>query len=165
MEFDPDALEKLSNYAQAQDAANRIEQRRLDAILRREQLFLETIKKIETLDEDVRKLLRSMRERCMVDDTLRNFIIELSEQIERLERNQILLLTEHSQNTIREAISETIGTAHQRSLLRQYIKNLDYLQQQAAFYGPTKIPLEIANNIEATIEDIETLKREMKNGD
>lgn len=158
--LDDDAIKQLSAYARAQEAANQIEQRKLQALLRRENIFLAIVETTQQLTSDVRELLQCMRERNLADDAVREFFIELSEQIERLERNQVLLLTEHNQSGIARAIEDTVGNAAQRKLMRQYLKNLAHLREQAAIYG-TDVPLELVNKIERTLEDIERLKKEM----
>lgn len=86
---------------------------------------------------------------------------------ERTEDILLLLLTEHSPQKIQEAAEDLEAEIaerkqHQKVLLRQRRRNLAKLQEQAASYG-LRVPLDLANDIEAEEEAVSELQRSIEN--
>ena len=157
--------ETLLKWAEAQLDANRIEQSRLNIERRKEQMSLEAIASTEHLKQEVRlllfearKMLDYLQKHALKDDAIQDIFEAMADRIERLERNQVLMLTENNPQK-RQAASDTLEEELTiRNELKRRRRNLAKLEQRAAGYGALQVPLELQNQIEAEQEKISGLE-------
>lgn len=173
----PDIDPDLKALVQAQLDANRIAQSELNIKRRMEAAQLESISSTEALKQDVRQLLHELRrsirsankqlrrihqQNALQDDALRDFFENLSYRVERIDQGLSLLLISRleSQQARDQAqgIVLEISEEHKRRLRLMHLKNLQYLQQQAAAYGVVNVPLDLVNKINAEKEYLEGLR-------
>lgn len=160
MDIDKDVLEVLKQQAEIEKEANRLKQAEVNALRRREQMSLEEREATVKLRYEVQQLktgLEQLSEEISATIGSQQLLVaqvkRLQELVEKIDDTMLLLLTEHSQEAIREAIEET----SKRKLRRKYQRNLDKLKEQAAEYGSLEVPLSLQNKIEAEEKKIEEL--------
>lgn len=160
MDIDKDVLEVLKQQAEIEKEANRLKQAEVNALRRREQMSLEEREATVKLRYEVQQLktgLEQLSEEISATIGSQQLLVaqvkRLQELVEKIDDTMLLLLTEHSQEAIREAIEET----SKRKLRRKYQRNLDKLKEQAAEYGSLEVPLSLQNKIEAEERKLEEL--------
>lgn len=160
MDIDKDVLEVLKQQAEIEKEANRLKQAEVNALRRREQMSLEEREATVKLRYEVQQLktgLEQLSEEISATIGSQQLLVaqvkRLQELVEKIDDTMLLLLTEHSQEAIREAIEET----SKRKLRRKYQRNLDKLKEQAAEYGSLEVPLSLQNRIEAEERKLEEL--------
>lgn len=161
MDIDAEALEKLSALAQAQADANRLKSSEINILRRAEQWAMEereaTVKlrsEVERLITDLRELSEHLAANNMALQVLTKEIRTLREEVGKVDDNTLLLLTEHNQAAVTEAIDQT----SKRKLKRQHQKNLDKLLEEAATYGSGNEPLKLKNQIERERQALDDLE-------
>lgn len=161
MDIDAEALEKLSALAQAQQDANRLKSSEINILRRAEQWAMEereaTVKlrsEVERLITDLRELSEHLAANNMALQMLTKEIRTLREEVGKIDDNTLLLLTEHSNEAVKEAIDET----SKRKRRRQHQKNLDKLLEDAAQYGSADVPLHLHNKIDRERQALEDLE-------
>lgn len=160
MDIDKDVLEVLKQQAEIEKEANRLKQAEVNALRRREQMSLDEREATVKLRYEVQQLktgLEQLSEEISATIGSQQLLVaqvkRLQELVEKIDDTMLLLLTEHSQEAIREAIEET----SKRKLRRKYQRNLDKLKEQAAEYGSLEVPLSLQNRIEAEERKLEEL--------
>lgn len=160
MDIDKDVLEVLKQQAEVEKEANRLKQAEVNALRRREQMSLDEREATVKLRYEVQQLktgLEQLSEEISATIGSQQLLVaqvkRLQELVEKIDDTMLLLLTEHSQEAIREAIEET----SKRKLRRKYQRNLDKLKEQAAEYGSLEVPLSLQNKIEAEERKLEEL--------
>ena len=117
---------------------------------------------VRQLIYEVRQLLDYFRAYALKEDAIRDMFESIAERLERLERNEILLLTENNPEKRTRAAEELEQElASKRELKRRY-RNLNKLQEQAAGYGELDVPLKVRNAMEAEQEKIAELESKLK---
>jgi len=106
-------------------------------------------------------MLDYLRTHALRDDALQDLFSSVSERIERIERNQVLLLTENNPQKVEQARAELEIELAIKQELRKRQRNLNKLKNKAAEYGTIDVPLDLENKIEAEQEAIERLKSEL----
>lgn len=160
MDIDKDALEVLRQQIKVDEDKNRLRQAEVNALRRREQMSLDEREATVKLRYEVQQLktgLEELSEEISATIGSQQLLVvqvkRLQELVEKIDDNMLLLLTEHSQQAIKEAIDETSN----RKLKRKYQRNLDKLREQAAGYGSLEVPLSLQNKIEAEERKLEEL--------
>lgn len=160
MDIDKDVIEVLKQQAEADREANRLKQAEVNALRRREQMSLDereaTVKlryEVQQLKTGLEQLSEEISATIGSQQLLVAQIKRLQELVEKIDDTMLLLLTEHSQEALKEAIDETST----RKLKRRYQRNLDKLKEQAAGYGSLEVPLSLQNKIEAEERKLEEL--------
>jgi hypothetical protein len=166
--LDPKTLETLTAIARAQEDANRLKQSELNLKRRQETAILEQIASTQHLQQDIRELIRENRQlldyfrnHALKDDAAQDIYENISERMERLERNLLLIFTQNNPKRSQEAQAELEIELAIKTELRKRQRNLNKLQNRAAEYGAIDVPLELQNRIEAEMEAIEKLKGEL----
>ena len=165
----PDIIKQLLQVARAQEDANRIEQSKLNIERRKETATLEILSSSQHLSQDVRQLIVEVRQLldyfrsyALKEDAIRDMFESIAERIERLERNEILLLTENNPQKRVEAAQELEQELATKGQLKRRLRNLNKLLEQAAEYGELDVPLKVRNAIEAEQEKIAELESKLK---
>lgn len=158
--IDKDALEVLKQQVKADEEANRLRQAEVNALRRREQMSLEEREATVKLRYEVQQLktgLEQLSEEISATIGSQQLLVaqvkRLQELVEKIDDTMLLLLTEHSQQAVKEAIDET----NARKIKRQHFRNLAKLREQAAQYGALEVPLSLQNKIEAEERKLEEL--------
>ena len=102
---------------------------------------------------------KALYERFLVfDKRIKKVLDELAARIERIERLELLDRTGHlaEAREIRSEIKHELGSLEWQ--LSRRIKNLNYLQEQAASYGAGRVDLELINQISDEAEAIQELQ-------
>lgn len=157
--------ETLLLWAQAQLDANRLQQDANTIERRRESIALQVIEAAQHLSQEVRLLMheiRQWRESLAKQAAWQDRVFEdIANRIERLERNQVLMLTEHSPQKQQDAAAELEAELPIRRELQRRSRNLSKLEEQAANYGSLDVPLKLQNSIEAEKERIAELEEKL----
>lgn len=166
--LDDAALEKLSALAKAQEDANRLKQSELNILRRKEQEALNQIEETVKLRHEVQRLINELD---ILAEQITGYISgqqlvvqeirQLKREMENLQSNMVLLLTEHNPIKTRQAIDELDNSLTIKKQLRQLYKNLAKLEQQAGKYGSLDVPLKLQNSIEAEQEKIAELEEKL----
>lgn len=163
-----DALERLSALAKAQEDANRLKQSELNILRRKEQEALNQIEETVKQRHEVQRLINELD--TLADEIagytsgqqlVANEVRQLKSEIESLQSNMVLLLTERNPIKVTQAIEDLDNILTLKKQLRQHIKNLAQLQEQAAKYGLLDVPLKIQNSIMAEQEKIDELQEKL----
>lgn len=161
MDIDQNALEKLSALARAKEDENKLRASELNILRRREQIALSQIEETATLRHEVQRLileLDKLAEQIGASIAAQQLqaaqIKALREDVGKIDDNMLLLLTEHSQPAIDDAIDQT----SKRKRKRQHRKNLDKLLEEAATYGSGNEPLKLKNQIDREQQTLEELE-------
>jgi len=166
---DEAALEKLSALAQAHQEANRLKQSENNILRRREQIALDDIDQTTKLRYEVQRLILELDK--LADEIAASLLAQklvvqevrqLKAEMEQMQSNMVLLLTEKSQVRIQEATKELEDVLTLKKQLRQHKKNLAQFKEQAAKYGALDIPLRITNQIEAEQDSIAEIEEQLK---
>jgi hypothetical protein len=165
----PEVIQQLLKMARAQEDANRIEQSKLNVERRKETATLEILSSSQHLSQDVRQLIFEVRQLldyfrayALKEDAIRDMFESIAERMERMERNDILLLTENNPQKRVEAAEELEQELTIKRQLKRRQRNLNKLLEQAAEYGELDVPLKVRNAIEAEQEKIADLESQLK---
>ena len=167
--LDDAALERLSALATAQLDANRLKQSELNILRRKEQEALSQTEETTKLRHEVQRLINELD--TLADEIAASILAEklmarevgqVKSQMERLESNMVLLLTERNPVKITQAIDQLENSLTLKKQLRQHKKNLEHFQEQAAGYGSLDVPLKLTNQIEAELEKIASIKEQLE---
>lgn len=157
--------ETLLQWAQAQLDANRLQQDANNIERRRQSIALQVIESAQHLAQEVRLFLhelRQAREAQVKQAIWQDRVFEdIANRIERLERNQVLMLTENNPQKRTEASQGLERELATRQELKKRYRNLSKLQEQAAEYGNVDTPLKLMNAIEAEQERIAELEEKL----
>lgn len=157
--------ETLLQWAQAQLDANRLQQDANTIERRKQAIALQVIEAAQHLGQEVRLLLHELRltrEAQQKQAIWQDKVFEdIANRIERLERNQVLMLTENNPQKRAAASDELEHELALRKELKRRYRNLNKLQEQAAEYGSLDVPLKLANSIEAERERIAELEEKL----
>lgn len=170
VEIDEAALEKLSALAQAKEDANRLKQSELNILRRREQIALDDIDQTTKLRYEVKRFiieLKKLADEIVASSLGQKLVLlevrQLKSEMEQLQSNMVLLLTERNPVKITQAIDELDNILTIKKQLKQRRKNLAQLEEQAAKYGSLDVPLKLQNSIEAEQEKIVELEEKLAN--
>lgn len=168
MEIDEAALEKLSALATAQLDANRLKQSELNILRRKEQEALnqteETTKlryEVQRLINELDKLADEIAASILAEKLMAREVGQVKAEMEQMQSNMVLLLTERNPVKITQAINELDNIGTLKKQLRQHKRNLGQLQEQAAKYGALDTPLKLTNSIESELEKIAEIEEKL----
>lgn len=157
--------ETLLKWAQAQLDANRLQQDANNIERRKQAISLQVIEAAQHLAQEVRLFLheiRLSREAQQKQAVWQDRVFEdLANRIERLERNQVLMLTENNPQKRTAASQDLEQELGVRKELKKRYGNLNKLERQAAEYGELDVPLKLSNSIEAERERIAELEEKL----
>lgn len=166
--LDDTALERLSALAKAQEDANRLKQSELNILRRREQLALNDVEETTKLRFEVQRLINELDKLAdeiaassLAQKLVAKEVSQLKSEIEQLQSNMVLLLTERNPVKITQAIDELDGILTLKKQLRQHKRNLAQLQEQAAKYGASDTPLKLINSIESELDKIAEIEEKL----
>lgn len=168
MEIDEAALEKLSALATAQLDANRLKQSELNILRRKEQEALNQTEETTKLRHEVQRLINELDK--LADEIAASILAQklqahelgqVKTEMEQMQSNMVLLLTERNPVKITQAINELDNIVTLKKQLRQHKRNLGQLQEQAAKFGQLDIPLKTTNQIEAELEKIVEIEEKL----
>lgn len=164
-QFDDAALERLSALAQAQLEANKLKQSEINILRRREQIALDDIDETTKLRHEVQrhiieldKLANEIAASLLAQKLVGMEIRQLKAEMEQLQGNMVLLLTERNPVKITQAIDELDTILTLKKQLKQHKRNLAQFQEQSAKYGQLDIPVKLINSIEAEQDKIAELE-------
>jgi hypothetical protein len=106
---------------------------------------------------------RALYERFITfDRRIKKVLDELAERMERIERLELLDKTGHlaEAREIRSEIKQELGSLEWQ--LARRLKNLQYLQEQAATYGAGRVDLDLINQISDETEAVQLLQLKLK---
>lgn len=166
--IDQAAFERLSALAKAQEDANRLKQSELNILRRREQEALDNTDATVKLRHEVQRLIDELD---ILADEIAAYtsgqqlvvqeVRQLKSEMEQLQSNMVLLLTERNPIKVTQAIEDLENNLTTKKQLRQHRRNLAQLNEQAAKYGSLDVPLKIQNSIEAELETIAELEQKL----
>ena len=167
MDVDEKAIELLRSVLKIEQEET--ETRRLRVAQQTRILILENIvERYAGLGEEVTGLTRQIRDDALKDDIQREFIGELSERFERLERGLVLLLAPYANpkevKVLVSEIGDELDEKHLKRLLTKHRRVLNLLKEQAAGYG-REAPVNILTGIEdveATIAEVEQKLKDLR---
>lgn len=166
--LDDTALERLSALAKAQEDANRLKQSELNILRRKEQEALNQTEETTKLRHEVQRLINELD--TLADEITASILAEklmarevgqIKAEMEQLQSNMVLLLTERNPVRVTQAIDELDNILTLKKQLRQHKKNLGHFQEQAAKYGELDIPLKLQNSIGAELEKIAEIEERL----
>lgn len=167
-QFDDAALERLSALAQAQLEANKLKNSEINILRRREQIALDDIDETTKLRHEVQrhiieldKLANEIAASLLAQKLVIMEIRQLKNEIEQLQSNTILLLTERNPVKITQAIDELDTILTLKKQLKQHKRNLAQFQEQSAKYGQLDIPVKLINSIEAEQDKIGEIEEKL----
>lgn len=168
LSVDNAALERLSALAKAQEDANRLKQSELNILRRKEQEALNQIEETVKQRHEVQRLINeldTLADEISAYTSGQQLIVQevrqLKSEIEGLQSNMVLLLTERNPIKVTQAIDELENNLTLKKQLRQHRRNLAQLNEQAAKYGSLDVPLKLQNSIEAEQEKIAELEEKL----
>lgn len=166
--IDDATLDRLSALAQAQQEANRLKNSELNILRRKEQEALNQIEETTKLRHEVQRLINELDKLAdeiaassLAQKLVAKEVSQLKSEIEQLQSNMVLLLTERNPVKITQAIDELDGILTLKKQLRQHKRNLAQLQEQAAKYGASDTPLKLINSIESELDKIAEIEEKL----
>lgn len=164
-DIDHDAVEVLRQQIRTEEESNRLKQRELLILQRREELIWNAIEETTKLRAEVQVLIDYFKMSALTDDALQDTFTGLSERLERLERIAVLQLgMRGNQDEVQQTREELRGELEQRhlkKLLERHYRTLRKLEEREAEFGGNA-PIEICNQLEDIREKITRLEEKLK---
>lgn len=171
--FPPEYLRKIEEKIRLEYKRYDIEHETLNEIRkarvageRRARVLEAIFERYADLGERVTGLMNLIQECLPANEIFREWLADLSEQVEQINRVMILLLAQKGNGAEGELrkVGRKLVEQHRKSLRKQlatYLVNLNSMEEKKAQYG-SEVPIHLFNQIERTKEEIERIKRTLE---
>lgn len=165
--IDDDALDLLRQQVAADIEKNKLAQETLEELRRTRQAESQRTATWLQIAESVAAMPNTMRELLLAILGLSESNEAIARRLDRIDNFMLIIASGRNNNGNKarlEELKSDLEKEHYQTLLFSYHRNLQHLQEQAALYGDSDIPLRIMNEIEQIRANISKTEEKLNCG-